>query len=187
MTDRNKASISDGTKKGICGDNKIVQDPEDRVRRQALQKIIAGVGMVAGYHVLPDKWVPPVVDRMVLPVHAATSGILLDDPCTVIHIGGDQSSATVQIKVSGFVTPPVSNLPVTISVITNLSTTPQITNLTTEPDGTFMANFQVKGGPGINSVSVTTTVTGAEGQANCHLLIPAPQPTPTTTVGEVAQ
>ena len=181
MTDKSKGSTSDDTKNDICDEEKIVHDPEDRVRRQALQKIIAGAGMVAGYHVLPDKWIRPVVDKMVLPAHAATSVPSLNDPCTLTLLSGNQSTATVQIRVDGFVIPPVNNLPVEIAATTNLSATPQVTNSTTGSDGTFSENITVTGGPGITSVSVTSTVTGAVGEANCSVTIPAVTTTTTTT------
>lgn len=43
-------------------------------RRKAIKKIAVGVGVLAGYSVLPKKWIQPIVGQVVLPAHAATSG-----------------------------------------------------------------------------------------------------------------
>ena len=45
----------------------------DQSRRSALKKIAVGVGVLAGYNVLPDKWTKPIVGQIALPAHAATS------------------------------------------------------------------------------------------------------------------
>lgn len=42
-------------------------------RRQALKKILAGSSIVGASAVVPDKWVKPVVDVVVLPAHAQPS------------------------------------------------------------------------------------------------------------------
>ncbi len=42
-------------------------------RRKAIKKIAVGVGALAGINVLPEKWVKPVVEMVVLPAHAQTS------------------------------------------------------------------------------------------------------------------
>lgn len=43
-----------------------------RARRQLLKSLTAG-GLVAGAHVVPDRWVKPVVDAVVVPAHAQGS------------------------------------------------------------------------------------------------------------------
>ncbi len=43
-------------------------------RRKVIKTIAVGAGVLAGYSVLPDKWIRPVVGQIVLPAHAATSG-----------------------------------------------------------------------------------------------------------------
>jgi hypothetical protein len=43
-------------------------------RRQAMQKIVVGVGVLAGIAALPEQWTKPIVGQMVLPAHAQTSG-----------------------------------------------------------------------------------------------------------------
>lgn len=48
--------------------------PENQDRRLAIKKITAGVGVLVGCSVLPEKWTAPVVGQIALPAHAATSG-----------------------------------------------------------------------------------------------------------------
>lgn len=48
--------------------------PESQDRRKVMKKIVAGVGVLAGYSVLPEKWTRPIVGQIVLPAHAETSG-----------------------------------------------------------------------------------------------------------------
>jgi len=45
----------------------------NQARRKAIKKIAVGVGVVAGYSALPEKWTKPVVGQMILPAHAETS------------------------------------------------------------------------------------------------------------------
>lgn len=50
--------------------------PEGQDRRKVIKKIVAGAGVLAGYSVLPDKWIRPIVGQIILPAHAATSAVL---------------------------------------------------------------------------------------------------------------
>lgn len=150
--------------------------PESQERRTAMKKIAVGVGVLAGYSVLPEKWTQPIVGQISLPAHAATSGVMINDPCTVTLLSGDQSSATVTIRVDGFVTPPTANLPTTIVAQGTVTAT-----TATTADGTFTADLTISGGPGITLVSVVTTVTGADGTASCSIAIPAVPTTSTTS------
>ncbi len=147
--------------------------PESQERRTAMKKIAVGVGVLAGYSVLPEKWTQPIVGQIALPAHAATSGIIIHDPCTVTLLSGDQSSSTVTIRVDGFVTPPTANLPTTIVAQGTITAT-----TTTAANGSFTKDLIISGGPGITSVTVVTTVTGADGTVSCSVAIPA---APTTT------
>ncbi len=45
----------------------------NKSRREVLRKVLVGGGLVAGASFLPDKWVKPVVDVIVVPAHAQTS------------------------------------------------------------------------------------------------------------------
>ncbi|BHH81993.1 hypothetical protein [Desulforhopalus sp. 52FAK] len=53
-----------------CQENTI----ENQDRRTAVKKIAAGVGVLAGCSVLPERWTKPIVGGINLPAHAATSG-----------------------------------------------------------------------------------------------------------------
>lgn len=46
----------------------------DTGRRKAMCKIAVGVGALAGLSVLPEQWTRPLIGRIVIPAHAATSG-----------------------------------------------------------------------------------------------------------------
>lgn len=50
----------------------IISEGQDR--RKVIKKIVTGAGVLAGYSVLPDKWIRPIVGQIILPAHAATSG-----------------------------------------------------------------------------------------------------------------
>ncbi len=52
----------------------IKNAPKNQDRRKAIKKIAVGVGVLAGYSVLPEKWIQPIVGQIVLPAHAGTSG-----------------------------------------------------------------------------------------------------------------
>lgn len=48
--------------------------PESHDRRKAIKKITAGVGVLVGCSVLPEKWTTPIIGQIALPAHAVTSG-----------------------------------------------------------------------------------------------------------------
>lgn len=133
-----------------------------------MKKIAVSVGLLAGYAALPERWTRPMIGSVVLPAHAATSGSTLHDPCSVELRGGDSSSASVTIKVTGFITPPTGNLTtsITATAVGGLGLSAN-TETTTAADGTFEAFLTLGGGPGITSVNVVTSVQGAAGTASC--------------------
>ena len=45
----------------------------DRQRRQTFKKILAGSSILSASAIMPDKWVKPVVDAVLLPAHAQAS------------------------------------------------------------------------------------------------------------------
>lgn len=153
------------------------QHGNDITRRTALQKIATGVGVVAGISLLPERWTSPIIGRVVLPAHAATSGSTLHDPCQVELRQGDGASGLVVIKVTGFVTPPTGSLPVKVVATAVGGANQQLTaNSTTTTAGTFEVFMTIGGGPGITSVNVQTTVTGADGTASCSVNLTTPAP-----------
>ena len=94
-------------------------EPKNSSRRRAVKTIAGGVGALAAYHVLPVNWSTPVLEQIFLPAHAAVSGITLSDPCTAELVSGNQESSIDVIRASGFVTPPVGGLDVTIVATPN--------------------------------------------------------------------
>lgn len=48
--------------------------PKSQDRRKVIKKISIGIGVLAGYSVLPQKWTAPIVGQIALPAHATTSG-----------------------------------------------------------------------------------------------------------------
>ena len=48
----------------------------NRNRRNALKKLLAGSGAVVASQSIPEKWAKPVVDSVMLPGHAQTSGAI---------------------------------------------------------------------------------------------------------------
>lgn len=152
------------------GEGVTVDAAVDAGRRKAMHKIAVGVGVLAGYSILPEQWTKPIIGRIVLPAHAGTSGSTLHDPCAVEQRGGDSTTETVIIKVTGFVTPPAANLPVVVTATASGGENMQVEGKTaTNPDGAFEVFVTIGGGPGINDVAVTTSVAGADGVANCSL------------------
>ena len=163
----------------------ITNVPQNPGRRKAVKTIVGGVGALAAYHVMPTNWSKPIIEQVFLPAHAATSGTSLVDPCTLHLVSGTTASSTVVVHLDGFVVPATSGLPVEIVATPAGAGTAVTTNTTTVSDGTFDATINIVGGPGITSVSVVTTVTGAAGSASCSVEVPTPTPettsAPTTT------
>jgi len=89
----------------------------DQGRRHAMRKIAVGMGVLATYSILPEQWTRPIIGQVVLPAHAATSGSTLNDPCSVVLTAGNQSTVSVTINVTGFVTPPTANVPIAIAAV----------------------------------------------------------------------
>jgi hypothetical protein len=151
--------------------------PVDQGRRSAMCKIAVSVGVLAGISVLPEQWTRPIIGQIVLPAHAGTSGSTLHDPCMVGNRSGDQTTPTVVIRVTGFVTPPTANLPVLITATASGGANAVVTAQTTTNDaGTFEVFMTIGGGPGITSVAVATSVTGADGIARCSTSFTASEP-----------
>ena len=182
--------------------------PQSSDRRSAIKKIAVGVGVLAGYSALPEKWVQPIVGQFVLPAHAQTSGSLL---CEVIVtlISGDQTSSTVTVQVSGCTNPPTANVDLVIAVqgyyaanagaamqagasvarsvsqavVVEEITCNEITqNTTTDIDGTFSINIDVECGPGIASVGAgVKTADGSSESSSAKGSINIPEDGSSTT------
>jgi len=162
-------------------------------RRKAVKQIVGGVSALAAYNMLPVRWEKPIIEQIFLPAHAAVSGITLSDPCTAELVSGNQESSIDVIRVSGFVTPPVGGLEVTIEGTPNGGSGGPVTvSTTTGSDGTYSVEVTMVGGPGIIGVGATTTVAGVNSAAHCSVGIPPadhpsaqrPQPTPSAVIGD---
>jgi len=155
---------------------------ENAGRRKAVKTIVGGVTAVAAYNMLPAKWGTPIIESVFLPAHAVTSGVAgtvasISDPCSVSITKGDQST-TVHFLIEGFVTPPVSGLPVNLTITTiggpaaGVATyASSLTGLVTDADGKFSQEFGMWDA-GTQRLEVTTTVEGAAGSASCAADVP---------------
>jgi len=150
-------------------------DPKDRSRRSALKKLAIGAGVLTGYQVLPKHWTKPLIEQVVLPVHAQASGLSLTDPCETITLeSGNQDSTTVIINVQGSVSPPTANVAISIvATVTGGTGESTTANTVTNSNGQYtLTGMVVKGGPGITSVNVEITAAGATGTVNCSVAVP---------------
>lgn len=159
-----------------------IEKPKNTSRRKAVKTIVGSVGAITAYHMMPVNWSTPIIEQIFLPAHAAVSGLTLSDPCQIILISGDQTSVTVQISVSGSVSPPTGDLPVSIVVTPNGGSGGPVTVPTeTADDGAFGATVTLTGGPGILGVAVVTSVSGASEPGYCTLALDKPSSGGTTT------
>lgn len=91
--------------------------PENQARRKTLKKLVIGASALAGYSMLPEKWTKPIVEQIILPAHAQTSGTtLLVNPLTLTLLSGTQGTATVAVRIFGAVSPPIQNLAILLRV-----------------------------------------------------------------------
>lgn len=148
-------------------------DPRSASRRKVVKTMIGGVGSLVAFHVLPTRWSTPIIEPVYLPAHAAGSGVALTDPCAVTVVAGDVAATTVIIQVSGFVTPPTGGLAARITATPSGAGTAMAVSTATAANGSFSTQIVFSGAPGITSVSVATTVTGASGSAHCSVMLPA--------------
>ncbi|SHH52205.1 hypothetical protein SAMN02745124_00820 [Desulfofustis glycolicus DSM 9705] len=163
---------------------KAAADPLSSERRTAVKTIVSGISALTAYHLMPVDWSRPIVEQVLLPAHAAASGFLLHDPCSIQLLSGTNSSSSVSIRVSGFVSPPFGGLAVQITATPSGAGSPVSGASVTAADGTFSVIIDFTSSPGIQSISVVTSVAGASGAASCSITVPAGStttPTPSTT------
>lgn len=142
--------------------------PHDGSRRRVLKTMVGGVTAATVYHLMPACWTKPIVDAILLPAHAATSGAILEDSCQIAVLSGDSTSNWLELQVTGFISPPIGGLVTTMVVNPVAAGDPLTAETTTAADGTFASGpLLITGGPGITEVTVTTTVAGVEGSAQC--------------------
>ncbi|SDP41634.1 hypothetical protein [Desulforhopalus singaporensis] len=148
-----------------------------RSRRTVVKSLVGGVAAFAAYHVLPTNWSKPVIEQIVVPAHAATSGVTLHDPCTVTYLESVDPGNDA-FNVFGYVSPPTAGLTVNVSITSSITATSTTVDTntgttTTQADGTFSLDITVGSALGAaDRVDTTTTVTGADGSANCFSIRP---------------
>ncbi len=152
---------------------------ENAGRRKIIKNIVGGVTTLAAYNLLPAKWGVPLVESVILPAHAATSGTSMHDPCSItwtefIDIG-DLANASMRFQVTGYVSPPTGGVSIHIVVTPENSAGPSVAvDTTTQSDGTYSAyvdlTFSWLTQLHINAV---TTGTNVSGSANCSYLLAA--------------
>ena len=166
--------IADTEKYSSTGEEmKMEHSDVDAERRNALKMIAAGVGVLTGCAVLPERWVAPIIGNIVLPAHADTSGRALT-ACTVTMISGNQGSNNIAFNVDGAVTPAAAGIPINVAfAMTGGNGASGSFNIVTMANGAYSIGIGPSGGPGYTSVSITVTSSGANGTATCSTTIPA--------------
>lgn len=74
--------------------NDLTAQPENKNRRKALKKMAAGLGILTGCAMLPEKWTRPMVGQIILPAHAATSGEV-EEPAESTEATGEYNTTEV--------------------------------------------------------------------------------------------
>jgi len=78
-------------------------------RRKVLKSITAGSGAVVAGKSLPESWSRPIVDSVMLPLHAATSGCNFTMTLTLSNTTGDLPSGGAyppqSVEIRGSITP----------------------------------------------------------------------------------
>ncbi|WP_446011800.1 hypothetical protein [Candidatus Electrothrix sp.] len=73
-----------------------------------MKTLAVGVGALAGSSVLPDKWVKPVIQGIVLPAHAQTSAAQLafsDGRVDLELVSGHSGTSSMTVRATGAITP----------------------------------------------------------------------------------
>ena len=151
-------------------------------RRKALKKIAAGTSVLIGYSLLPEKWSLPIIQSVVLPAHAATSGEVPPPPvvpsfvqCTIEWLSGDQGTGGISFVVTGSITP-AGIYPIQVAFSTEGVVDSGTFPLNTDPTGVYSIGIGPGSGPGYTQVTVVVTSTAVSGSTTCSIEVPpAPQ------------
>ena len=73
----------------------------DKSRRKLLKSIAAGTGAIAAGKSLPESWTRPVVDSVILPVHARTSMTVPSTGCAGESLTIDQTNVAIAVLFDG--------------------------------------------------------------------------------------
>ncbi|MCI5221348.1 MAG: hypothetical protein D3924_01355 [Candidatus Electrothrix sp. AR4] len=80
--------------------------PNSQSRRKAIKKLAVGVGALAGYSALPEKWMAPHIESIILPAHAQTSGVSVVQPISLSLLDGYSGTDEMTLAASGTISPP---------------------------------------------------------------------------------
>lgn len=142
-------------------------------RRKVMKTIVGGVATIAVYNLLPAKWGTPIIDSIILPAHAGTSGAAtLTDPCSITDKGPVNPNTEI-FNISGFVTPPVAGITINIKATADKSRITEYTTTTTNGSGNYSVDLDVTFNipAGDTMVYFKTTAAGVSGAAHCSHLI----------------
>ena len=154
-------------------------------RRKALKKIAAGTSVLIGYSLLPEKWSLPIIQSVVLPAHAATSGEVPPPPvvpsfvqCAIEWQSGDQGTGSIGFAVTGSITPagtyPYQITFSTEGVVESFTTAP----FNTDPTGVYSVGTGFNVGPGYTRVTAVVTSTAVSGSTTCSFDVPPAEQVP---------
>lgn len=164
MNDMHHKKKSDGTESAL------------ESRRQSVKRILGVGGLAAGGHLASGEWVKPIVNAVLLPAHAQTSGISVDsleDPCSVsvVCVGPH----LLDITVTGAVVPPTAGINVDLDIEVALSNGPfeaaeDFASLVTDGNGEYSTTVTRDQSP-ITDIRITATLPDfpEAGDATCEV------------------
>ncbi|XOF35257.1 MAG: twin-arginine translocation signal domain-containing protein [Candidatus Electrothrix sp. YB6] len=123
--------------------NKEIKTSGYTTRRRVLKTLAAGAGAAVWHSSLPQTWVKPIIESVVLPVHAQTSAPLIPDDCTIVLMFNDTTEATMTALPAG------DNLPAGPLAVPEGMTGIRVNNITT---GRIEVRRTSTGGGGINEI-----------------------------------
>ena len=139
-------------------------ESDSQGRRAAVRKILLGSGAVAG--AASSGWVKPVVESVIVPVHAQTSltrvthGDGIEDPVVLFY---NCDNPDVEVTVNGYISAPIADVKVKLTLTWNGVGTgatdnrsPLEKNVVTAGDGTYTTIENI--GNGLGSVSVVAPI-----------------------------
>ena len=133
----------------VADDNRLPESAEQR--RRAVNKILLGGGALSGAAVA---WQKPVIESVLLPAHAQTTGIRhgdgLEDPVSLSYVCGGTSDWDYVVSIEGYINQPVAGVRVRLRLTWDnengdghgaLTKTPPIeVEVFTAADGTYESN-----------------------------------------------
>ena len=128
---------------------------------------MAGGSAITAGQVADSKWAKPVIDSVVLPAHAATSGpgFSINDPVSLSYRCSDNFASEVIVDIMGYIDQPIAGIRVRLELTwshsspdtTPSQTPPLILNVVTDSNGNY-ASTGNNIGLSIDEVSVTASL-----------------------------